>query len=262
MSEPDLFIGKCIYCGGKGETNEHIFPLSLGGETELLNASCEACRKITSQWERNQIKEIWEEARAALNYPTRHKPLNERVFHFDAILLDGSEKKLSFNSTEVAGLASFFEYGPPGILVGSQPSDRLSIIGYRQIAFGTSVSELFKKNNIKSLRSSLSKKAGFHFERMVLRIAYCIVVYKFGIDCFEECHALPAVLGASNNIGHIFGCDENCCFTPGIDKVYSPNAAKIFLQEKNGRTYAVVKLKFFAASDAPEYIAVVGILRK
>jgi 5-methylcytosine-specific restriction endonuclease McrA len=44
--------GVCIYCGCDGKenklTSEHTVPYSLGGSTELLEASCEACGGITS----------------------------------------------------------------------------------------------------------------------------------------------------------------------------------------------------------------------
>jgi hypothetical protein len=43
-------FGRCIYCGAAGNLkDEHIVPLSLGGNTMILKASCGACEKITSE---------------------------------------------------------------------------------------------------------------------------------------------------------------------------------------------------------------------
>jgi HNH endonuclease len=44
--------GRCIYCGSDGGTdglrNEHIMPYSLGGNAQLMEASCSACERVTS----------------------------------------------------------------------------------------------------------------------------------------------------------------------------------------------------------------------
>ena len=44
--------GVCIYCGWDGGEqglhDEHVVPYSLGGSTELLNASCPDCEAVTS----------------------------------------------------------------------------------------------------------------------------------------------------------------------------------------------------------------------
>ncbi|SRR5271163_282192 len=43
--------GECIYCGALGSevelTDEHIVPYSLGGNVELLQASCKKCARVT-----------------------------------------------------------------------------------------------------------------------------------------------------------------------------------------------------------------------
>ena len=45
-------VGECIYCGlnggADGLRSEHIIPYSLGGKTELPEASCSKCEGITS----------------------------------------------------------------------------------------------------------------------------------------------------------------------------------------------------------------------
>lgn len=45
-------VGECIYCGSDGGADglrsEHVIPFSLGGNTELLVASCRKCEGVTS----------------------------------------------------------------------------------------------------------------------------------------------------------------------------------------------------------------------
>jgi hypothetical protein len=45
-------VGECIYCGSDGGSeglgSEHIMPFSLGGNAELLEASCRTCEGTTS----------------------------------------------------------------------------------------------------------------------------------------------------------------------------------------------------------------------
>jgi len=37
-------LGFCIFCGGAGETDDHVVPLALGGTDVLHKSSCESCR--------------------------------------------------------------------------------------------------------------------------------------------------------------------------------------------------------------------------
>jgi len=54
--------GICIYCGKAGVrlTDEHIVPLSLGGQHVIGEASCHDCAKVTSKFERDVAREFGE----------------------------------------------------------------------------------------------------------------------------------------------------------------------------------------------------------
>jgi hypothetical protein len=56
--------GACIYCGARGTvlTNEHVIPLSLGGQHILERASCRACADITTKFERDVARDMWGDA--------------------------------------------------------------------------------------------------------------------------------------------------------------------------------------------------------
>jgi hypothetical protein len=49
--------GVCIYCGRTDVrlTNEHLVPLSLGGQHILEGASCNDCADVTKKFERKAI---------------------------------------------------------------------------------------------------------------------------------------------------------------------------------------------------------------
>ena len=263
MSKTDIFIGKCIYCGDQGETDEHIVSHALGGKHILRKASCEKCRIITSQWERNPLKENWAEARAALDYPSRHRNLNDETFPLKVTLKDGTETVLDLKKAESFGLASFLEYPLPAFFSGNNFKKGALIIGTSLIGFGTDWKQTVEKYGIKVINHSVKYK-GTHFERMVIRIAYCAAIGTWGVDCFEDCFALPAIMGTREDVGYFMGCDPFGQITPLIGKVAGANCIKTGVWQKNGddKIYATVRLKFFASSDAPEYLIVLGTLKK
>jgi hypothetical protein len=73
-------VGLCIYCGtkelptGQAFSDEHIFPEGIGGDLELPLASCPTCATVTSQLERECIRQMFPVARAVSNaYGKRRK---------------------------------------------------------------------------------------------------------------------------------------------------------------------------------------------
>ena len=72
-------VGRCIYCGSdggsEGLTDEHIVPLSLGGDAVLRKASCRRCATITSQTELYLGRSIFHELRSHVGAPSRRRTL-------------------------------------------------------------------------------------------------------------------------------------------------------------------------------------------
>lgn len=54
-------------------TDEHVVPYSLGGQHILERASCDICANITKRFEQDVARDLWGNARAAYNAPTRRK---------------------------------------------------------------------------------------------------------------------------------------------------------------------------------------------
>lgn len=255
-------VGICIYCGGKGETDEHVMPLALGGEMILRKASCNPCRAVTSQCESHLLKHSLVQARACLNYPSRGRTFATEVFPIDVVLKDGTETTLSLSNEESLGLTQFLELAPPAFLKPSNYTSGSVVTGAKLISFGKGLDEFVKKHNVKQIKFK-SKHPKNYFERMTARIAYCYVVAFWGYECLEECLVLPAILGRKDDIGQWVGCDLEGEYVRPLGKLPGRNAVKlwIFQPPGGGLRHVLVQLKFFAGSDAPEYIVVVGTLK-
>src|SRR5580704_17653738 len=67
--------GVCIYCGWDGGEDglrdEHAVPYSLGGSTELLNASCSDCEGITSYLDGYMANAIFGHLRVHMSVQSR-----------------------------------------------------------------------------------------------------------------------------------------------------------------------------------------------
>lgn len=262
MESQHIFIDKCIYCGGEGQTDEHIIPLALGGKIALQKASCEKCREITSRYERNPLNENWSGARAVLDYPSRRRDFDKETFPLDVTLKSGERTTLNLKRSETVGFAPFLEYPLPVFFSGDKKyKSGITLFAHRLIGFGSEITELVSKYSIKDIHYQVKHKSQ-NFELMVARIAYCAAVGRWGLDALGEKFVLPAILGQKDDIGYWLGCDLEAKILPRIGKINAPNVIKLAQWRKNDKepTYIVAQIKFFAASDAPEYIVVVGAL--
>jgi HNH endonuclease len=68
--------GRCIYCGstdgGDGLGDEHVIPFALGGNAEILAASCKWCERITSYLDGYLARHTYHEYRAHAGTQTRN----------------------------------------------------------------------------------------------------------------------------------------------------------------------------------------------
>lgn len=254
-------IGKCIYCGTADLplTDEHVIPISLDGKMVLKKASCEKCRQITSKYERNPIHETWIEARACLDYPSRKTKFEDMVFDMDVVLKDGTQTTLQLNKDETLGITLFPEFPLPAFFGNPEYKSGAVWTALRTIGFGkVSLEEFVEKHNIKQITGS-KKYKGNNFEIMITRIAYCAIVAYLGPDCLKKNYVLPTIMGEIDDVGYWLGCDYEGSLVPHIGKIGATNVISLGLLTRNdGSKHLMVNIKFFAASDAPEYIVVVG----
>ncbi len=263
MTQKNFTINKCIYCNGVGETDEHIIPFALGGKWKLYSASCNHCRNITSKCERNPLSENWTEARAILDYPSRHRNLSNGKFPLKVTFKDGSSGVLELSKSETLGLTPFLEYPLPAFFSPGNYKNGVIINAHSIISFGPDIKALSEKYGFKAIKYTVTYKRGNNFEKMIAKIAYCAAVALFGLNSFDQRFVLAALLDEKDDIGFWMGCDHKGKIIPMIGKQQSRNIIKVGIWKNDGNDtkYIIVRLKFFASSDAPEYIVVVGTLK-
>jgi hypothetical protein len=257
-------IGVCIYCGKASSqlTKEHVIPFGLGGNAIILKkACCEECRRITSKCEQNPIHNNWAEVRAALGFPSRKRNLAEENFPLDVILEDGSEAKLDLKGRETLGLVLFLEYETPAFFSQKEYRSGIIVNGVKLIGFGVNVEDFKKINKIKGFNLTTAS-SGNDFAKMIAKMAYCLTIACWGLDCFDERYILPTILNKRDDVGYWMGSNRDGKITPLIGKQPGGFAIRLgIVTSDSGKRNAIVSLKFFPSSEAPEYIVVVGSLR-
>jgi hypothetical protein len=209
--------GVCIYCGSDGRTfglgREHAVPYSLGGNTELLGASCRDCEGVTSFLDGYMANAIFGHLRVHLN-------LQSRSGHPDSLsaiiaLADG-QRAVDFATKDHPYFLNMPIWRPPGFMVGAQISEGFGPPG--------KFTYWFVPDN---LRDTIGLKGGdiarvidaspphnlSAFARGLAKIAYCNAVMKYGLDGFRPLATPDIILGKYPNIAYFVGSDPT---TPSL----------------------------------------------
>src|SRR5262249_22334066 len=112
--------GACIYCGAHDVvlTDEHVIPLSLGGQHILEGASCQSCADVTTRFERDVARDMWGDARNSYNVQSRRK--RERKTHM--VLPDPADSSRRVKNPDVEDPATegLLRVGVGGVLWGGR----------------------------------------------------------------------------------------------------------------------------------------------
>lgn len=259
-------IGQCIYCGKRNIplTDEHVFPLSLGGNVILDRASCEDCRALTSKCERNITSNNWAEVRAITECKSRKRDWAKERFPLEVILKNGKRDILKLKKEESLGLCHFPLFPLPGFLNPRDYEKGSRWIGFDTISFGADLQKLSKKYKIKEISKTFNY-TDHDFELMVTNIAYRVAIAQLGLDAMKEIFILPSIKREKDDVGYWLGCDLKEKYFKKIDRrKIGSHLAQVRFLEDEGKTQKVVavRIKFFANSDSPEYFIIVGKLKK
>lgn len=218
-------INQCIYClTREGKlTQEHIVPFGLNGEHILLHASCQKCAAITSKSEGTVLRETFIAARKRLNLKSRHrKAWDSPKDVFTTLLFPISE--------------------PPAHLTGKEYVHGVNVKGLTIIPLAGSA------------RKQTVTFHGNDFERMLAKIALGFAVGACGLMAFDDIYVLPGIRGEKEDIGRWVGRAEGLLL-PYRGLMYYVHVQLI-------KKEVICRIKLFAMLNPPEYLVVVGKLKK
>ena len=175
--------GVCIYCGWdggeKGLRDEHTVPYSLGGNTELLKASCADCEAITSYLDGYMANAIFGHLRV-------HIDLQSRSGHPDTLsatieLADG-QRAVDLATANHPYFLNMPIWRPPGFMTGKQLGDGFGPPGrftywYVPPQFREAIG--MKDGDIAGIIDTSRPHNLSTFARGLAKIAYCNAVMKY-----------------------------------------------------------------------------------
>ncbi len=203
--------GRCIHCGSDGGTDglrdEHIIPYSLGGNTELLAASCSACEKITSYLDGYLANATYKHVRV-------HSAIQSRSGHPDVLpaVVDiiGNERAFDLEPEQHPYFLHMPIWHPPGIMCGLPPSPdfgpgRVHLYWYVPPNFRETIG--LGPGDFARIMNRTPPPNFSTFARAIAKVAYCHAIYMLGLGGFRPL-ALPGIiLGRYPNIPHFVGGD-------------------------------------------------------
>lgn len=243
--------GICIYCGrGKLRlTDEHVVPLSLGGQHILEGASCLACAKITAKFEQDVAREMWGAARNSYNVPSRRKA--KRPSHIVLSDPDRPDRKVKVPFSEYPAAMVFYKMGRAGLLEGLPEnvdmasawelvaiSDREKAKGF-QDKFGIKLTSKFRH-------------VPESYARLLAKIGYCHMLVALDPQDFRPI-CLPYILGRPNPSYVVGGSMNDFPATDGMGYVL-----RTVCFGTDDRLMLMAEIRLFANNGTPIYHVVVG----
>jgi hypothetical protein len=260
-------FGVCIYCGCDGEhhklSSEHTMPYSLGGSTEILEASCDACSAETSYIDGYLANSVFNHFRVHLGLKSRSG--HPEVLPVTIGLPEG-QKIVNLSPERHPYFLNMPIWAPPGLVrTGDNITDGFK--NYRTDVFwhvpqniretlglsDKATAEIV--NNIKPHNLST-------FARGIAKIAYCTAIIKYGLDGFRPLFIPQVILGNYPHVPHLIGA------LPGPHGPPSARGQQHAVEFGN-LTYERLRLmwanvRLFADSSAPEggmprYMVILGV---
>jgi hypothetical protein len=242
--------GACIYCAATDVPlkDEHIVPYSLGGTHVLRAASCAACEDTTKRFEQKVARDLWGDARASFNAPTRRKKQRKnRIEMPDAVERQRSEL---IEATEYPGGFVFYKMGTCGYLRGlpetTDTSDSWQLVMIDDDARRNAFIKKYGRNPVLSFRHVPDA-----FGRLLAKIGYCQVLTAVDPGDFRPL-VLPYIKGEKKNVSYIVG-SKDAMPEPAtgyrLTTLYSEHEDKLIL---------MAEVRLYSNTHAPAYHVVVG----
>jgi hypothetical protein len=203
--------GVCIYCGWDGGESglhdEHIVPYSLGGSTELLNASCADCEAITSYLDGYLANAVFGHLRVHINLPSRSG--HPETLPATIELADGT-RAVDLATESHPYFLNMPIWRPPGFMTGKQISDGFGEPGkftYWYVPPNLRGTIGLGDGDIARIIDTSPPPNLKTFARGLAKVGYCNAVMKYGLDGFRPLVTPDIILGKYPNIAHFVGSD-------------------------------------------------------
>jgi hypothetical protein len=257
------FVGKCVYCGvTEGLHDEHVIPESLNGVRLLEKGSCRKCGDITSKFEGAYARESMLAARTALNMKSKRSK-KKRPTEFPMRLGKGDkEETVNVPISDHCSLIPMVEIGPPSAVPTLPHAQGLKarecVINTYSIRTDEQIEEISKKYNADRISVDyIINIAGFL--RIIAKIAYCTVIWRYGLSNIAKAYVVPSILGETEDITHWVGSD-------GRQDIYyeyqNENTDHIITTRQLEDGTLCARVKLFKKSFTPEYEVIVGRMKE
>ena len=202
--------GVCIYCGWDGDGklhDEHVVPYSLGGNTQLLGASCSDCEGITSYLDGYLANAIFGHLRVHIN-------LQSRSGHADTlpatIELEVGQRAVDLATADHPFFLNMPIWRPPGVMRGAQISADFGAPGrftYWYVPPNIRDTIGLGDGDIARVIDTSRPHNLSAFARGLAKIAYCQTVMQYGLDGFRPLVLPDIILGRYPNVAYFVGSD-------------------------------------------------------
>jgi hypothetical protein len=249
------YVGQCIYCTASSLDlqDEHVVPYGLLPRAceplVLKEASCPACAKVTSAFERSVLRNLWPAARAFFKLRSYRKRDKDVMLPLD-ITRDGKEERVMLRAAEFPVVINFLIFAPPACFDGRPYERGIDVVGTAAVGYGPKPQDVAKALGASSFKHSVTFEKDT-FQRLLLKIAFGCAVGTHGRDAFSEVYVLDAIMGRADNSGLWLGCDNQTMLS---SSTFHGGATVVH----NSRE-VTVRVRLFPP-PAPEYVAAVGRL--
>lgn len=251
---PDVLheaVNACIYCGRKDVplTDEHIFPLALGGTHILLKASCLECASTINREIEGPISSTdWGYAREKLKMPTRGKTTRTHV-----VCTSKSGSPLLIPIEDFPVFAVQYNFGTARLLTGSSEEQKRDILLLTTDQDGSGDAACKAKYpDWDGQYSTVAKPDAF--ARLLAKVAWGWVIAYSGSNWFRET-ITPLILGTSTDYtAHVGGSMDGYVWTGDPNKP----PGHLILPKGDGTAWVVCEVAFTNNPEGPHYHVVLG----
>lgn len=244
--------GVCIYCGANGFrlTDEHIVPLSLGGQHVIEEASCYSCADVTKKFEQDVARELWGDARTSYNAPSRRK--KQRKTHI--ILTDpkNPQRTVKVPYADYPAPIVFYKMSRAGFLEGMPETLDISA------SWKLEVLSDYERNRVFEEKYGIPLTARFRhvpisFARVIAKIGYGHILSILDPGDFRPI-CLPYILGTKANLSYVVG---SAVFTGSPDAGIGYSLGTRLFGSMDHLT-VIATIRLFANNLSPTYHVIVG----